>query len=331
MRAAAARLPADLKLWLRPSRSASAAWPTRPRLMAASAAPAKPPVAPCSTMATNTSGNVGHKAVMSAAAACTKGTTQTKNRSDCTRSRSTPAATGTSRAATKPAVKTRPMSRGDQPRSPRNTDTNGTKPAPIPAMKKLTASKAHWLSRAGTAPAASRDRAGWFIDCSLIDRRLCRGRRSFARGQPTERLRRQIVALIGYCEQAQRAGDASRRGGDGPGGEASSAYDGKRGDRRNRHPGAPRPAALGPLPYPGGDRARHHLGARWARGDARRRRVAGPEGEPAAPLLQCRCRACQQRLSRRRGAGRAHLRLAHRSAPAPAGVFFPPLRSFSWP
>ena len=44
------------------------------------------------------------------------------------------------------------------------------------------------------------------------------------------------------------------------------------------------------------------------------------EAEPGAALLQCRCRARRQRLSGRRGARRAVLRLAHRPARAQAAV-----------
>src|SRR6476646_2491552 len=51
---------------------------------------------------------------------------------------------------------------------------------------------------------------------------------------------------------------------------------------RDRYSGTSRPAALGPLPYARGGRARHHLDPRWPRSDARRCRVACAEGEPAA-------------------------------------------------
>ena len=49
--------------------------------------------------------------------------------------------------------------------------------------------------------------------------------------------------------------------------------------------------------------------------------VAGAlKASPRAAFSQCRCRPCQQRLSRRRGARRARLRLAHRPARAQAAV-----------
>ena len=98
----------------------------------------------------------------------------------------------------------------------------------------------------------------------------------------------------------------------------------RRGNHCDRHPGAPRSAAVGPLPYAGGGRARHHLDPRRPRGDARRRHIARAEGKPAAQVLQRRCRARQQRLSRRRGAGRAVLRLAHRPARTQAAVLHHP-------
>ena len=83
---------------------------------------------------------------------------------------------------------------------------------------------------------------------------------------------------------------------------------------RNRHSGAARPPAVEPVSHPGGRGAGNHLDSRRSRGDARGLARRRAEGEPGAAILQCRRGAGGQRLSRRRGAWRAVLRLAHRPA-----------------
>ena len=90
--------------------------------------------------------------------------------------------------------------------------------------------------------------------------------------------------------------------------------------RRNRHSGAARPPAVEPLPHAGGGGARHHLDSRRARGDAGRLGRGRAEGKPGAAIHQRRRRPRGQRLSRRRGAGRAVLRLADRPARAQEAV-----------
>ena len=83
---------------------------------------------------------------------------------------------------------------------------------------------------------------------------------------------------------------------------------------RDPHSGAARAPAVGPVPRPRRRRARHHLDPRRARGDARgigRRRA---EAKPGAALLRRGGRPRRQRLSDRRGARRALLRLADRPA-----------------
>ena len=106
---------------------------------------------------------------------------------------------------------------------------------------------------------------------------------------------------------------------------------GRRGDHRDRYPGAARPVALGPLPHAGGGGARHHLDPRRSRGDARRRRRRRAQGRARAAFHQRRRRLGQQRLSRRRGAGRAVLRLAHRPARPQAAVLHHARASISSP
>ena len=77
------------------------------------------------------------------------------------------------------------------------------------------------------------------------------------------------------------------------------------------------PARLDRLPwsrfhYAGRRRARHHLGARRARGHARRCGLRGAHRQPVAALHRGAGRPLGERLSRRRGARRALLRLARR-------------------
>ena len=91
-------------------------------------------------------------------------------------------------------------------------------------------------------------------------------------------------------------------------------------DRRDRHSGAARPAALGPLPHPRRRGARRHLDPRRARGDARRHGRGRAQGKPGLAVQQCRCRPCRQRVSRRRGARGDLLRLADRPARAQEAV-----------
>ncbi len=91
-------------------------------------------------------------------------------------------------------------------------------------------------------------------------------------------------------------------------------------DRRDRHSGAARPAALGALPHPRRRGARRHLDPGRARGDARRHGRGRAQGKPGAAVQQCRCRPCGQRVSRRRGARGDLLRLADRPARAQEAV-----------
>ena len=60
--AAASPLPMAAKRALRPSRSPTAACPTRPRLIAAMAGPSTQLAAECSAVAANITGNMGHAA-----------------------------------------------------------------------------------------------------------------------------------------------------------------------------------------------------------------------------------------------------------------------------
>ena len=68
--------------------------------------------------------------------------TATSNRFARTTSISSPPGNCATNAAMAPALKTKPMSRGSQPRSAKNTATKGPNPASAPAMKKFTASSA---------------------------------------------------------------------------------------------------------------------------------------------------------------------------------------------
>ena len=69
-----------------------------------------------------------------------------------------------------------------------------------------------------------------------------------------------------------------------------------------------------PLPHPGRGGARHHLDSGRPRGDLGGLGRGRIEGKPGAAVQQRRRRPRRQRLSRRRGAGRAVLRLADRPA-----------------
>src|SRR5262249_59678398 len=89
------------------------------------------------------------------------------------------------------AQKTKPIPRNAQPGGPRNTATNGPNPASMAARKKLTASNARRLWEAGDVAAAACAGARPLIDMNGV-----------VTGLPlvfqfTERLRRQIVALVG--------------------------------------------------------------------------------------------------------------------------------------
>src|SRR5258708_1957374 len=68
MPAAARPLPMEAKRALRPNRSALAAWPTSPRLMAASAGLTTELPAACRNCAPSTAGKIGHSAMISALA-----------------------------------------------------------------------------------------------------------------------------------------------------------------------------------------------------------------------------------------------------------------------
>ena len=83
-------------------------------------------------------------------------------------------------------------------------------------------------------------------------------------------------------------------------------------DRGNRCPRAARPAALGTIPYPGGRRAWHHLGAGRSRGDHYRIDRGCAEIESRAASHRHAGRPHRQPLSRRCRRGGTVLRLAHR-------------------
>src|SRR6516164_2768795 len=162
---AAARPPKEANRWLRPKRSAIALCSTSPIVIAVTPRPRTPPVAPCKTLAAKTDEKLGDNARIKAAKATTLLAAPTNARLDWTRSRSSPAGSWVSRPATPPAVRTKPMLAGSQPRSARWIATNGPKPACSPARKKLSRSSARRLLEGGRAKGAVRT----FATARLLD------------------------------------------------------------------------------------------------------------------------------------------------------------------
>src|SRR3954467_674444 len=83
---------------------------------------------------------------------------------------------------------------------------------------------------------------------------------------------------------------------------------------RNRFPPPPRPADLVAISHARRHRARHHLGARWARSHNRRLHCGRAREKPGAAFHRRRCRARLELLSRRRCRRRALFWLADRPA-----------------
>src|SRR5215831_3681047 len=155
------KAPAEAKRWLRPNLSARAAWPTRPRLIAATAGPRTPPVSPCNTKAAKTTGRIGHSAITSALTATMMAPSARRNRLERLESSNSPPGSWLSKPAMPLTLSTYPMFCWLHFSSANSTATNGPNPACMPARKKLIPSRPFRLELEGDRSTAS--------DAAVID------------------------------------------------------------------------------------------------------------------------------------------------------------------